>query len=153
MLAFGVRISTPPGPVANRLPSVSIFKPSGRPRRLLASAAASKRTRLDPNVPSGRTSNARQMGAARIGLRDVQSFLVGRECQPVRPGHLSREQAHLAGATPTEHALIWNLACRILELLLHAVWRIGEIEVAVAVKHGVVGAVETRPFVCDRRAS
>src|SRR5262249_49058394 len=56
----GANTSTPPGPVANRLPSLSTFMPSGRPGLsfLPAHLVASKKTLPLPRVPSALTGKA-----------------------------------------------------------------------------------------------
>ena len=77
-------------------------------------------------------------------LSHVQGFFIRRQCNAVGKGDLIRQQLELAALSEEVHALETQFLGRIGHALLQAVWRIGEIQISVAIKAAVIGAVE--PF-------
>ena len=68
-LPVGSKTQTPPGPVANRLPFASTFKPSGPPGFFaLTAAVQSWNTLPSPRVPSAFTGKLFQIGASESEL-------------------------------------------------------------------------------------
>ena len=110
----GAKTWTPPGPVANTLPSLSTFRPSGKPgilpimrRRVVNDAALAERA-------VGVDRESHPDGLCRVGLRDVQRLLVGREGDAVGPRHLVGQQRQLAVRRQPVHAAEIELAARVV---------------------------------------
>ena len=134
---------TPPGPVAHRLPVGVDLQSVGQ---ALACADHARRIEQDASVVDRAIRLHVEYAPDRrlfIRLRDVETLLVRGKRQAVRPGHVAREQADLSGRGTTVDPGERNLAERILPLLLQTVCGIGEIQIAVAAKHGVVGTIES----------
>ena len=95
-LPSGEKTSTPPGPVANRLPCSSTSRPSGAPWRVLASSVRVEEhlALADRAVLEHRKRHADRPRPVRVG--HVERLLVRRERDAVGPLELFGEQRHLA---------------------------------------------------------
>src|SRR5262245_21437192 len=81
---LGENTQTPPGPVAQRLPSLSIFMPSGKPGRLsLTHFMPSTNSLPSPMAPSELTGNDSQIGASKSELATYSVFSSGDSAMPL----------------------------------------------------------------------
>src|SRR5262249_50901178 len=82
-----------------------------------------------------------------IGIGHVERLLIRRKGDAVGPGHVLGQQRQFAVLAQAVDATEIQLARGIVPVLLQAVGRIGEVEIAVGLEDAVVGAVEALALV------